>query len=57
LPFHGMSSYPYGPDEQYPDTEKTRDYRERYNTRVIRGPGVPDRRAGIALERNPLRGR
>lgn len=35
LPFHGMSGYPYGPDEQYPDTEKTRDYRRRYNTRVI----------------------
>jgi tetratricopeptide (TPR) repeat protein len=37
LPFHGMSSYPYGPDERYPDTEKTRDYRRRYNTRVITG--------------------
>lgn len=37
LPFHGMSSYPYGPDEQYPETEQTRNYRKRYNTRVISG--------------------
>jgi len=36
LPFHGMSGYPYRPDERYPDTAKTRAYRERYNTRVIR---------------------
>lgn len=36
LPFHGMSGYPYGPDEQYPDTEKTRDYRRRFNTRRVR---------------------
>jgi hypothetical protein len=35
LPFHGMSGYPYGPDEHYPDTPETRNYRERYNTRVI----------------------
>ena len=36
LPFHGMSGYPYGPDERYPDTPKTREYRERFNTRTIR---------------------
>lgn len=35
LPFHGMSGYPYGKDEQYPDTEKTRAYRRKYNTRRI----------------------
>jgi len=33
LPFHAMRSYPYGPDQHYPDTEKTRAYRRRYNTR------------------------
>jgi tetratricopeptide (TPR) repeat protein len=33
LPFHGMSVYPYPPDEQYPDTELHRQYREEYNTR------------------------
>lgn len=38
LPFQGMSGYPYGPDEHYPDTPKTRDYRARYNTRHILGP-------------------
>lgn len=35
LPFHAMSRYPYGPDERYPDTAKTRDYQARYNTRRI----------------------
>jgi hypothetical protein len=33
LPFHGMSSYPYPPNERYPDDEKHRTYREKYNTR------------------------
>ena len=36
LPFHGMSGYPYRADERYPDTEQTRSYRARYNTRIIR---------------------
>ncbi len=36
LPFHAMSGYPYGPGEQYPDNEKTREYRRRFNTRRIR---------------------
>ncbi len=36
LPFHGMSAYPYGPNESYPDTEKTRAYRAKYNTRKVR---------------------
>jgi hypothetical protein len=36
LPFHSMTSYPYSAEEQYPDTAKTRDYHQRYNTRVIR---------------------
>jgi len=35
LPFAGMRSYPYGPDQRYPETEKTRSYRRRYNTRVV----------------------
>jgi tetratricopeptide (TPR) repeat protein len=35
LPFHGMSGYPYRSDEQYPDTARTREYRQRYNTRWI----------------------
>lgn len=35
LPFHGMSGYPYRADERYPDTPKTRAYRERFNNRVI----------------------
>ena len=35
LPFHGMTGYPYGKDEHYPDTPAHRQYRESYNTRVI----------------------
>jgi hypothetical protein len=33
LPFHGMSGYPYGPDEGYPDDEAHRAYRREWNTR------------------------
>jgi len=36
LPFHGMSGYPYSADEHYPDNEKTREYRQRFNTRRVR---------------------
>jgi Tfp pilus assembly protein PilF len=36
LPFHAMSGYPYGPNEHYPDNEKTRAYRREFNTRQIR---------------------
>ncbi len=35
LPFHGMSGYPYGPDEHYPDTDEFRRYRREYNTRRV----------------------
>ena len=35
LPFHGMRSYPYAADQRYPATAAHRDYRARYNTRVI----------------------
>jgi hypothetical protein len=31
-----MSSYPYRAEEKYPDTEKTRAYRKKYNTRQVR---------------------
>ena len=33
LPFHGMSGYPYGPSERFPDTPAHRQWREKYNTR------------------------
>jgi len=33
LPFHGMSGYPYGPDERFPDDELHRLWREEWNTR------------------------
>jgi len=35
LPFHAMTSYPYGPEQRYPENEKTRTYRREYNTRSI----------------------
>jgi hypothetical protein len=35
LPFHGMSRYPYGPEEQYPDGREYRRYQSEYNTRYI----------------------
>ncbi len=33
LPFHGMSGYPYGPDEKYPDDDDHRRYQDEWNTR------------------------
>ncbi len=33
LPFHGMSGYPYGESERYPDTLAHEEYRRTYNTR------------------------
>jgi len=35
LPFHGMSSYPYGPDESYPMDEAHQSYLKEYNTRKV----------------------
>ena len=37
LPFHGMSGYPYGNNETYPDDADHRAYRKTYNTRHLRG--------------------
>ncbi|MCH7528442.1 MAG: VCBS repeat-containing protein [Candidatus Marinimicrobia bacterium] len=39
LPFHGMTSYPYGPDESYPGDEKHMAYRQQYNTRAVTAEG------------------
>jgi tetratricopeptide (TPR) repeat protein len=36
LPFHGMSGYPYGPGEAFPDDEFHRAYREQWLTRPAR---------------------
>lgn len=33
LPFHGMSGYPYGPDEHFPDDQEHQDYQRTWNTR------------------------
>ncbi|MEJ2703952.1 MAG: ASPIC/UnbV domain-containing protein, partial [Sedimentisphaerales bacterium] len=35
LPFHAMSTYPYGADEKYPDDDKRNEYRKRFNTRRV----------------------
>ncbi len=37
LVFHGMSGYPYDPDEAYPDDEAHRAFREQYLTRQVTG--------------------
>ena len=36
LPHHGMSEYPYGPDQAYPQDEEHQEYHQEYNTRYIR---------------------
>ncbi len=41
LPFAGMSNYPYGPDEHYPDDAGHRAYLETYNTRAVRTATFP----------------
>ncbi|TNE63922.1 MAG: tetratricopeptide repeat protein [Bacteroidetes bacterium] len=35
LPFHGMTRYPYGADEAFPDDHEHRAYRQLYNTRKV----------------------
>ena len=40
LPFHGMSGYPYRPDEHFPDDEPHRAWRAEWNTRVAL-PRIP----------------
>ena len=35
LPFRGMSRYPYGSDESYPDSEEYRNFLRKYNTRKV----------------------
>ncbi len=37
LVFHGMSRYPYGPNEHYPDDEVHREFRQHYLTRHVTG--------------------
>jgi hypothetical protein len=52
LPFHGMTRYPYGPDESYPMTPERRAVIERYNTRVVAFPLPP-----LELRSTSARGR
>ena len=35
LPFHGMSRYPYGPEESYPSDPEYLEYMKEYNTRKV----------------------
>jgi tetratricopeptide (TPR) repeat protein len=35
LPFHGMSGYPYGAEESYPQTQQLQEYQRRFNTRQV----------------------
>ena len=41
LPFRRMTRYPYSAPERYPDTQRHRDYQERWNTRVVGRPVPP----------------
>jgi tetratricopeptide (TPR) repeat protein len=40
LPFHGMSGYPYGPGEHFPDTPEHQAWRREWNTRDAQ-PWIP----------------
>lgn len=48
LPFHGMMQYPYGPEERFPETMRTRQAREIYNTRSVGVQTLPQRVVGRA---------
>ncbi|HEX6882818.1 MAG TPA: FG-GAP-like repeat-containing protein [Planctomycetota bacterium] len=53
LPFHGMSAYPYGPDERFPDGQRHRAWRAEWNVRRIRpwiAPLAPRREAEWAAD-------
>ena len=52
LPFHGMTRYPYGPEQSYPMTPERRAVIERYNTRVVAFPLPP-----LELSATSARGR
>ena len=41
LPFHGMSGYPYGPEESFPDTPAHQAWRAEWNTRPARQDLAP----------------
>ena len=41
LPFHGMSGYPYGPDEHFPTSELHETWRAEWQTREAYRPIVP----------------
>ena len=41
LPFHGMSGYPYGAEEGFPDDDEHRAWRREWNTRAARDWIVP----------------
>jgi len=49
LPFHGMTGYPYGPEQSYPWTPERRAWDLRYNTRLVAEP-VPSLELAWARE-------
>lgn len=54
LPFHGMSGYPYGPDEAFPGDEEHEAWRREWQTRPAYEaivPIAPERETEWALER------
>ncbi len=53
LPFHGMSQYPYGPDEAYPNDQAHQRYLRDYHTRKVVGHKIEGPRgpSGGGIER------
>jgi hypothetical protein len=41
MPFHGMSTYPYSPDEHYPDDARRTAYQLEWNNRFESGAPSP----------------
>jgi hypothetical protein len=50
LPFHGMTSYPYGPEESYPENEEHIAYLRTYNTREVSTEGFKRLLFGMKVE-------
>ncbi|MSR59498.1 MAG: hypothetical protein EXS05_17960 [Planctomycetaceae bacterium] len=53
LPFHGMSGYPYGPDEKFPETPAHQEYLRRYQTRTQPAPRFWRQVRDHAIDRTP----
>ena len=53
LPFHGMSAYPYGPDDGYPSDPEHVNYMELYNTRIVTTNSFKDEIRNYSVSEQP----